>query len=65
MVLLHHQERELERRRLGEGAGWKAAYRLPTGSDRMVIAFRHRLDRHGGPDWQQLGGAPAAPVPSA
>jgi phenylpropionate dioxygenase-like ring-hydroxylating dioxygenase large terminal subunit len=57
MVLLHRQERELERRRgLGEGGSWQASYRLPTGSDRMVIAFRRWLDRYGGPDWQQLGG---------
>jgi phenylpropionate dioxygenase-like ring-hydroxylating dioxygenase large terminal subunit len=60
-VMLHEQERELERRRVrGEAAGWRQAYRLPTSADRLVIAFRHWLDRHGPPDWEQLIGPGAA-----
>jgi phenylpropionate dioxygenase-like ring-hydroxylating dioxygenase large terminal subunit len=55
VVMLHEQERELERRRRrGEEAGWQQAYRMPTGADRFVIAFRHWLDRHGPPDWNRL-----------
>ncbi len=60
MVLLHRQEQERERRSgLEKGGGWKDSYRLPTSADRMVIAFRRWLDRHGGPDWVTLIG-PAA-----
>jgi phenylpropionate dioxygenase-like ring-hydroxylating dioxygenase large terminal subunit len=63
-VMLHRQEQELERRRdLGEGAGWRQAYRLPTAADRLVIAFRRWIDRHGGPDWERLVGAAAASAP--
>jgi hypothetical protein len=61
LVLLHRQEQERERRRgQGEGGGWKGSYRLPTSADRMVIAFRRWLDRHGGPNWETLIGPGAS-----
>ncbi|MEB3321279.1 MAG: Rieske 2Fe-2S domain-containing protein [Synechococcaceae cyanobacterium] len=60
-VLLHLQERELEARRFqGDGAGWQAAYHLPTAADRLVVAFRRWHDRWGGPDWASWLGPGAA-----
>jgi phenylpropionate dioxygenase-like ring-hydroxylating dioxygenase large terminal subunit len=63
LVLLHHQERELERRRAADpDHSWATAYRLPATADRLVIAFHRWLDRNGGPCWQRLlpGGEPGA-----
>lgn len=54
-LMLHQQERELERRQvLDSGASWKTAYRLPASADRLVIAFRRWVDRHGAPTWDTL-----------
>ena len=51
-VMLRHQELELERRQtLDPAASWKTAYRLPASADRLVIAFRRWVDRHGSPPW--------------
>ncbi|MEB3200726.1 MAG: hypothetical protein VKK62_09400, partial [Synechococcaceae cyanobacterium] len=63
LLMLVEQERELARRGSdGHRADWRQAYRLPTSSDRLVIAFQHWLERHGGPDWEALlaGGAAEA-----
>ncbi len=43
MVLLHQQEKLLQQR----SESWKTAYKMPAGSDRMVIEFRNWFDRHG------------------
>lgn len=44
MVLLHYQERDLQRRSQTES--WKTAYKLPTSADRMVIEFRRWFDQY-------------------
>jgi hypothetical protein len=43
LLLLRHQERLLA------GQSWRQAYRLPTRADRLVIAVRRWMDRHGVP----------------
>lgn len=64
LLMLVQLERDLARRRLsGQAGDWRHAYRLPTGADRLVIAFQHWLERHGGPDWGAAS-LPAGPLPS-
>lgn len=41
MVLLHYQERELQRSQ----ERWQTAYKLPTSADRLVIEFHRWLDQ--------------------
>ncbi|MEB3263580.1 MAG: Rieske 2Fe-2S domain-containing protein [Synechococcus sp.] len=57
LVLLHQQERELA----AAPGGWRRAFRLPTRSDRLVLAFRRWLDRHDTLPWPAE--PPAAPPP--
>ncbi|MGC8711529.1 MAG: Rieske 2Fe-2S domain-containing protein [Leptodesmis sp.] len=44
MVLLHLQEHYLQDS--SSNSTWKAAYKLPTSADRLVIEFRHWFDRY-------------------
>ena len=51
MVLLHQQEGFLQ------GKNWKAAYKMPTNADRLVIEFRNWFDRYcdGKLPWSEVG----------
>ena len=53
MILLSQQEHLLQQ----QPANWKAAYKLPTSADRLVIEFRHWFDRYcnGKLPWHQVG----------
>ncbi|MGQ9870532.1 hypothetical protein [Leptodesmis sp.] len=44
MVLLHFQEHCLQD--FSQNSTWKAAYKLPTSADLLVIEFRHWFDRY-------------------
>lgn len=54
MILLHAQERELQRQSQSES--WKTVYKLPTRADRLVIEFRRWLDQscQGQLPWGQI-----------
>ncbi len=58
MILLHHQEQDLQARRATES--WKTAYKLPTPADRMVIEFRRWIDQYcqGALPWGALPDTP-------
>ncbi|MER3436102.1 MAG: pheophorbide a oxygenase [Leptolyngbya sp. ERB_1_1] len=62
MILLHAQERELQRQSQLES--WKTAYKLPTRADRLVIEFRRWLDQYcqGQLPWGQIEVAVESPL---
>lgn len=62
MVLLHYQERYLQDSL--QHPAWKAAYKLPTSADRLVIEFRHWFDRYcqGRIPWPGAAAQPTVPL---
>lgn len=55
MILLHQQEYLLAEKQTQES--WKTAYKLPTGSDRLVIEYRNWFDKYCGGKlpWKKVG----------
>ena len=51
MVLLHQQEKLVERRRLEEGTKWLESCYIPLAGDKMNVLYRYWLERNGGIPW--------------
>mmetsp|Transcript_7200 Transcript_7200/g.26473 ORF Transcript_7200/g.26473 Transcript_7200/m.26473 type:complete len:590 (-) Transcript_7200:118-1887(-) len=51
MVLLHQQEKLVEKRRLEEGTKWLQSCYIPLAGDKMDVLYRYWLERNGGIPW--------------